>query len=84
MELSTIVPARPVFLRRKVRHAVGVDLGQSSDPTAIAVLQHSTGVLDPNSELERHTNTGDKPQVPAEYVDVRHLAHAQEVRSSIS
>jgi len=73
VELSTIAPAAPVFLRRKVRYAVAVDLGQSSDPTAIAVLQHSTGVLDPNSELERHTNTGDKPQVPAEYVDVRHL-----------
>src|SRR5262249_30316277 len=71
--LSTVAPAIPVFLPRSVRWVVGVDLGQSSDPTAIAVLQHVRGFLDPNSEYERHTGTGDKPQIPAERVDVRHL-----------
>jgi hypothetical protein len=73
LELSNVPPTVPVFLPRKVRFAVGVDLGQSSDPTAIAVLQHTTGFLDPNSPLERHNGTGLKPQVPAERLDVRHL-----------
>ncbi len=51
---------------------VGVDLGQASDPTAIAV-EHIKGALDPNSEIERHTGTGPLPQTPAERVYVRHL-----------
>src|SRR5690242_16694166 len=73
VELSTVRPEQPIFLPRSVRYAVGVDLGQLSDPTAIAVLQHSRGVLDSNSEYERHTCQNDIPQVPAEYIDVRHL-----------
>jgi hypothetical protein len=63
----------PVFLPRQTRWVVGVDLGQSSDPTAIAVLEHVKGVLDPNSEIERHTGTGQLPQTPAERTYVRHL-----------
>jgi len=47
-ELSN-VPA-PVFLRRKSRYVVGVDLGQSADPTAIAVIEHETGVIDEGSK----------------------------------
>jgi hypothetical protein len=50
-----------------------VDLGQASDPTAIAVLEHIKGVLDPNSELDRHCGSGSLPQTPAERIYVRHL-----------
>lgn len=52
-ELSN-VPA-PIFLRRSSRYVVGVDLGQSADPTAIAVIEHETGVIDSGSDFERHT-----------------------------
>jgi hypothetical protein len=34
-----------VFLPRRMSWVVGVDLGQASDPTAIAVLEHIKGVL---------------------------------------
>jgi hypothetical protein len=74
LELSHEAPATPVFLPRGERWIVGVDLGQSTDPTAIAVLQHITGVLDPNSAYERHTGLGSLPQTPAECMHVRHLA----------
>jgi hypothetical protein len=41
----------PVFLPRgKPEYVVGVDLGQSVDPTAIAVLERQRGVLDANSD----------------------------------
>jgi hypothetical protein len=60
-------------LPRKTRWVVGVDLGQAADPTAIAVLEHITGVLDFNTAYERHTGIGDLPQKPAEQVNVRHL-----------
>jgi hypothetical protein len=76
VELATTAaaaPVAPVFLPRSTRWIVGVDLGQSSDPTAIAVIEHIKGVLDPNSPIERHTGTGTKPQKPSERVDVRHL-----------
>src|SRR5262245_19809298 len=69
-------PAEPqaaVFLRRSSSWVVGVDLGQSTDPTAICVLEWIKGVLDPNSEWERHTGTGRLPQKPTERLDVRHL-----------
>jgi hypothetical protein len=62
-----------VFLRRKTRFVVGVDLGQSSDPTAIAVLEHISGVLDKGSDFERHTGLSTHLQTPAEFIDVRHL-----------
>lgn len=62
-----------VFLPRKTEWVIGVDLGQSTDPTAIAVLEHTTGVLDFNSEFERHTNTGSIPQKSVSRIDVRHL-----------
>src|SRR5262245_40583446 len=66
-------PSPSVFLRRSSSWVVGVDLGQSTDPTAICVLEWIKGVLDPNSEWERHTGTGRLPQKPAEQLDVRHL-----------
>jgi hypothetical protein len=63
----------PVFYPRKTRWIVGVDLGQTSDPTAIAVLEHVTGVLDYNSEWERHTRLGTIPQKKSEQMFVRYL-----------
>lgn len=71
--LDTSPPAEPVFLPRRSRWVVGVDLGQSMDPTAICVLEHVRGVLDANSDWERHANVGRIPQKPAERFNVRHL-----------
>jgi hypothetical protein len=62
----------PVFLPRKTRFVVGVDLGQSSDPSAIAVLEHVTGVIDAGTDYERHCGLP-TTQKPAERVNVRHL-----------
>ncbi len=73
MELSDVLESTPVFLPRKTRYVVGCDLGQSSDPTAICVLEHQQGVHDFNNEFERHTGLGEKPQVPAERIHCRHL-----------
>jgi hypothetical protein len=67
------IPAAPMFLPRKRRYVMGVDLGQSFDPTAIAVIEHVTGVLDFNPEWERHGGCGTIPQKPAERMNVRHL-----------
>lgn len=62
-----------VFLRRsQSRFVVGVDLGQASDPTAIAILEHVKGVLDEGSDYERHTGLPTK-QTKVERIDVRHL-----------
>ena len=52
---------------------VGVDLGQSTDPTAIAILEHVTGVLDKGSDYDRHCGLTEHLQTKAERVDVRHL-----------
>jgi hypothetical protein len=71
--IDLVHPPTPVFLPRSSRWCVGVDLGQSSDPTAIAVLENTRGVLDSNSAFERQCGIGNKPQVPIERIDVRHL-----------
>jgi hypothetical protein len=73
VELITPILPAPVFLPRSVRYVVGLDLGQSSDPTAIAVIQHTKGVLDAGTELERHCGLSTVKQTPAEHFDVRHL-----------
>jgi hypothetical protein len=73
MELTATAPPEPVFLPRSTRWIVGVDLGQSSDPTAIAVLEHVKGVLDAGSELERHCGLSTDKQTSAERINVRHL-----------
>jgi hypothetical protein len=65
------VPA-PLFLRRASRFVVGADLGQSADPTAIAVIEHLSGVIDEGSDFERHTGLR-TPQREVEFYDVRHL-----------
>jgi hypothetical protein len=69
----TTTTAAAVFLPRETRWIVGIDLGQSSDPTAVAVLEHTRGVLDSNTPSNRHCGIVDVPQIPAERVDVRHL-----------
>ncbi|MCW2200437.1 hypothetical protein M2227_002527 [Bradyrhizobium elkanii] len=63
----------PVFLTRELRYVVGVDLGQSSDPTAIAVIEHRKGVIDSGSAQDRHCGLTAHLQKPAEYADVRYL-----------
>jgi hypothetical protein len=74
MELNQQQPTEePVFLPRSTSFVVGVDLGQSQDPTAICVLEWTKGVLDGNSAWERHTGTGRLPQKPARRLAVRHL-----------
>ena len=62
-----------VFLPRSKRFVVGCDLAQQHDYTAIAVLEVAVGVIDMNTEDERHTNTGRIPQKPARRFDCRHL-----------
>jgi len=74
MELNQQQPTeQPVFLPRSTSFVVGVDLCQSQDPTAICVLEWTKGVLDGNSQWERHTGTGRLPQKPAQRLAVRHL-----------
>jgi hypothetical protein len=74
MELAEAIEAvPPVFLPRRSRWVVGVDLGQSADPTAIAVLERQDGVLDFNSEIDRHCGCGVIPQQKSMRLLVRHL-----------
>jgi hypothetical protein len=55
MTLTELSQVRvPKFLPRKTRLVMGVDLGQSVDPTAICVIEHCEGVIDEGSEWERH------------------------------
>jgi hypothetical protein len=54
MELSEV--RTPKFLPRKKRHVMGVDLGQSKDPSAVCVIEFCEGVDDHGSDYERHTN----------------------------
>jgi hypothetical protein len=71
MELNLI--RKPVFLKRRVEYVVGVDLGQSTDPTAICVAEWQRGVTDAGSDYERHLGMTSKLQTPDEQVWVRHL-----------
>jgi hypothetical protein len=73
LAIQTLSPERAVFLRRSTSFLVGVDLGQSTDPTAICVIEHVKGVLDPGSELDRHCGLTMHLQKPAEQMHVRHL-----------
>jgi hypothetical protein len=71
MENLSEVPLKK-FLPRKTDFTVGVDLGQSTDYTAIAILEHIKGVWDEGSPYERHT--GQKTtQHPGEFVHARWL-----------
>jgi hypothetical protein len=71
MESLSNVPSK-AFLPRKSQFTVAVDLGQSTDYTAIGVLEHIKGFWDEGSPYERHT--GQKTiQRPGEFVHVRWL-----------
>jgi hypothetical protein len=71
VELSKIPST--VFLPRRTRYVVGVDLGQSTDPTAVAVLEHVIGVTDTGSEFDRHCGLTEHLQTKTEQINVRHL-----------
>jgi hypothetical protein len=73
MELSKERPAEPVFIPRSTTWIVAADLGQANDFTAICCLEKTTGVLDGNSEWERHCGVGLLPQRKTERLAVRHL-----------
>jgi hypothetical protein len=61
-------PPPPVFLQRgRSRFAVGCDLAQANDWTAICVVEHKAGVVDYNTEWERHCGIVTRPQVKMEY-----------------
>src|SRR5262249_10569321 len=68
-----VAASTPVFLPRSSRWIVGVDLGQSVDWTAIAVVEHIKGVIDTGTVMERHCGLSTNKQSPAVRVDVRHL-----------
>jgi hypothetical protein len=73
-DIMLAADAPTVFLPRSLpAWVVGVDVGQTSDPSALCVLEHVKGVLDSNTLLERHTSTGRRPQISSERLDVRHL-----------
>jgi hypothetical protein len=73
-------PSPPVFLQRAPsRFAVGCDLAQQNDWTALAIIEHQVGVLDSNSALDRHCGIAVHPQVKAEYMDLRHLERVRGV-----
>ena len=73
-------PSPPVFLQRgPSRFAVGVDLAQANDWTAVSVIEHKCGVLDRNTELERHCGIGVHPQVKTEFFDLRHIERVRGV-----
>src|SRR5947209_6661678 len=65
--IETITPAEPGWRLEEMTPAyvLGVDLGQSSDPTALAVIEHR--------KTFRHHVKGSRKQV-SERFDVRHLA----------
>src|SRR5262245_37692652 len=68
------VASPPVFLQRgPSRFAVGCDLAQANDWTAVSIVEHKAGALDYNPEWERHCGLGARPQVKAAYFDLRHL-----------
>jgi hypothetical protein len=69
MELEQL----PVFLPRSSQFVVSCDLGQSMDPTAVAVLEKKIGVLDFRPKLDRNCNIAGPPQKPDERIEVRHL-----------
>jgi hypothetical protein len=61
---------RSVYARPVDRWFVGVDLGQSTDPTAISVMNHRVLPLDRWHMIEK---TQTRRQKKAEHFDVRHL-----------
>src|SRR5262245_25199775 len=72
--MDAITPeAAPFYAHEETtRYVVGCDLGQSADPTAIAVLQHVKGELDYDGGAYARHIRGNK-ETNAERIDVRHL-----------
>jgi hypothetical protein len=69
-------PITPQFfpLTETTKYAVGLDLGQAQDYTAISVLQFQKGILDSRSAFARaHEPSDGRGQVAATRIDVRHL-----------
>jgi hypothetical protein len=56
------------------RFIVGLDLGQSSDPTAVSVIEHSKTPSTKWKVTEREAAPPTKHQLIDEFFDVRHLA----------
>jgi hypothetical protein len=75
MTIDAIMPEPAPFYPHDetTRWVVGLDLGQSSDPTAIAVLAHTKGVLDYDGNAYSRHIRGDK-RTDAERIDCRYLA----------
>ena len=74
-QAAALEPVRPQFFAfdETRRHVVGLDIGQSNDPSAVCVLEHAHGIIDSGTSFERaHGLSGDK-QVTAERIDVRYL-----------
>jgi hypothetical protein len=67
---ETVVPTFFPF-GETVRFAVGLDIGQASDPSAVAIVQHAKGVVDHGNSFERAH--GLSRQTDAERFDVRFL-----------
>jgi hypothetical protein len=55
MEQMSEVRQGDRFYPHRKSYVVGVDLGQSQDPTALCVIEHADGVTDPGSDYEVHT-----------------------------
>ena len=73
MSLTAELDTAPVFLPRKTRWVLGIDLGQSTDSTAIAALEHITGVFDSGSAIDRHCGLTSHLQKFGQLMHVRHL-----------
>ncbi|GLR91327.1 hypothetical protein [Bradyrhizobium iriomotense] len=68
--ITRVADWRRIEARAVDRWYVGVDLGQSTDPTAICVLNHRVIPLD---KWTRNETTRTTRQERTEYFDVRHL-----------
>jgi hypothetical protein len=73
METELNQVREPKFLPRQTRYAVGLDLGQANDPTAVTILEKVTGVLDSGSDWERHCGLSAGLQTPDERIYLVHL-----------
>ena len=74
-EAAAQEPVVPMFVphAETTKYAVGLDLGQAQDFTAISVLQSQCGMLDAGTAYERHTGLSRHKRTPGMRIDVRHL-----------
>jgi hypothetical protein len=69
-------PIVPTFFpfEETTKFALGCDLGQASDPTALCIVQYRKGILDSRNSFQRaHEPIGGVGQVEVERLDVRFL-----------